>query len=180
LIEFAPPRQLNRWVCILFMNDQIDVPGTLVFLGDFKHARKFAWHILRGKFHTRNRTDLRYWTHLAFNTALIVAYGRPFFSNRGFGNAASSLKSYVSTVLTDPDDVALHDKIISLRKTAYAHSDASSHLLPGLNYNGNGIKFTRDAFVLLNESETQRVKAMAQLWVKFLETQRSKLRAPVS
>jgi hypothetical protein len=154
--------------------------GILVFLGDFKHARRFASEILRARLHTRNRTNIREVTHLALNTALVVSYGRPFFRNDGLGDGVSSLKSYVATVLTDRQDRDLHEKILLLRKTAYAHSDGASHLIPGFNYNGTGLKFTKDAFVLLDKSETRRLRTISDLWIAYLEAERVKLKTSVS
>ena len=160
------------------MNHQLKLAAVLIFLGDFKHARRFASRILRAQLHTKNRTHLRELTHLAFNTALIVSYGRPFFKNQGFGSGASSLQTYVETVLTNPEDLALHNRVLLLRSKAYAHSDASSHLFHGIDYyDGTGVKFMKNAFVLLDKPETRRLRVMTERWIAFLEVQRLELKA---
>jgi len=159
------------------MNDELQMAGVLIFLKDFNHTRRFASEILRAKLHTRNRTPLRELTHLAFNTSLVVSYGRPFFRNYNFGGGVSSLTSRVTTVLKTSEDRALHDKMLSLRLKAYSHSDGDSHLLDAIDYNGTGVKFTKDAFVLLDESETHRLRTMARHWIAYLEGERLKLAA---
>jgi hypothetical protein len=159
------------------MTDQIQMEGILIFLGDFRHARRFASEILRAKFHTRNRTQIRDVTHLALNTALIVSYGRPFFTNYNFGNGISSLKSCAETVLTDSQDLKLHNKVLSLRLKVYAHSDGDSHLLTDFNYNGPGPKCTKDPFAMLDKSETRRLKAICDRWVIYLDEHRAGLKA---
>src|SRR5882762_9127461 len=145
------------------MNDKIQLPAILVFRGDFVLARSFASRILQARFHTKNRTDLRDLTHHAFNLSLVVSYTRPFFNNHNFGGGPSSLNYCVETVLTDPDSLKLHNKTRRLRKTAYAHSDGSSHLIRGFDYNRSGLALMQLAFQPLDESETRRLLKMSKL-----------------
>ncbi len=159
------------------MTDEIQLPAILVFCGDFKLARQFASRILQARWHTKSRTELVELTHHAFNLSLIVTYARPFFNNHNFGAGPSSLNHAVQTVLTDPDDIALHDKVRRLRKTAYAHSDGSSHLVPGWDYNRGGLNVMQIPFQPLNESETRRLLKMARRWLDYLEQQRLARRA---
>lgn len=104
-----------------------------ISLGDFRQARRFASFILRRQLHTKTQTDYVQLLHLAFNTSLVVSYSRPFSSNRDLHKARSSLKSLVLAVLT-ADEIALQEKVLEVRNTAYGHSDASSHLITQIDY----------------------------------------------
>lgn len=158
------------------MSNQLQGPRLSIFLGDFKQARRFAAFILRKKLHVKSPTDLRELTHLAFNTSLVISYSRPFSSNKDVDKARSSLRDSVSTVLAQ-DELPLHKKILGLRDTAYGHSDASSHLLPQVDYTGSGVKFMKYAFIPLDQEETRRLNAIIGKWITFLEAERIRLKA---
>lgn len=169
---------MNHWLGgLLRMADEIQLPAILVFRGDFMLARRFAKRILQARFHTKNSTELRDLTHHAFNLSLIVSYTRPFFNNRNFGGGPSSLNHCVETVLTDPDELALHNKVRRLRKTAYAHSDASSHLVAGFDYNRSALALMKLAFQPLNESETSSLLRMTTRWIDYLNQERIERRS---
>jgi hypothetical protein len=97
--------------------------------------------------------------------------------NYKLGHGISSLKSCAATVLTDSEDLNLHNKVLSLRLKVYAHSDGDSHLLTGFNYNGPGPKFTNDPFAMLDQWETRRLKSICDRWIAYLEEQRAALKA---
>ncbi len=163
-----------------FMTDEIQLPAIQVFRGDFKLARRFALRILHARWHTKTRTDLVELTHHAFNLSLVVTYARPFFNNQHFSGGPSSLKHCVTTVLLDPSDIALHDKACRLRNTAYAHSDGSSHLVPGWDYNRPVVALMQFPFQPLDESETRRMLKMTKRWLEYLEQERLARRASPS
>lgn len=68
---------------------------------------------------TRRRTQ--YPQQSAFTLALIVSYFRPFTRTHGWPDLPSDLVS------TDPADIALHEKLRSLRNKVYAHSSGEYH-----------------------------------------------------
>src|SRR5437764_1899611 len=118
-------------------NNQIQLPRLYIYLSDFKQAHKFAAYILEKGLHNKKQTELRELVHSAFNTSLIISYSRPFGPNYEFSGqipVKSSLKEFTSKVLSE-DEVKLHDRVIDMRNSTYAHSQARSHLIEGFDYN---------------------------------------------
>jgi hypothetical protein len=152
--------------------NQIPPGRILVFLSDFRQAQKFVWYILEKKLHAK-KSDLSQLVHLAFNTSLIISYSRPFGGNKNFAGQGKSSLAQVLDKLND-DERKLHERVIGSRNTAYAHSDASAHLVPGWNYGGKGIKLMRIPFVPLGKSETEMLKVMIRKWIKYLESEKAK------
>jgi hypothetical protein len=157
------------------MKNELESTRLSISLGDFKQARKFVSLILRRQLHSKTRTDYVELLHLAFNTSLIISYSRPFSWNSDLHNGRSSLKSLVPRVLT-PDEIALHNEILELRNTAYGHSDASSHLLPQIDYARSGLKLMIYAFTPLNYAQTRRLNTMLRKWIEYLEAERNRLK----
>jgi hypothetical protein len=60
---------------------------------------------------------------LGLNTALVVAYARPFVSSRGVSVAERAVPGSLLRVLTS-DERHFHDALIDLRNKEVAHSDA--------------------------------------------------------
>ena len=155
--------------------NRIQLPRLNIFLRDFRQSYEFAVYILKKSLHNK-KSDQSKLVHLAFNTSLIISYSRPFGGNKNFeGQTRSSLKPYVSKILTE-DEIKLHDWIIDRRHTEYAHSRASAHLFEGLNYDSKRLAIMKVSFKPLNKSETDKLKAMIEKWIIFLEEEKSKLR----
>lgn len=152
----------------------IQITRLLISLTDFRQSRKFVVYILEKRLHDKKAEQSKL-VHLAFNTSLIISYARPFKkSNELPGKGTSSLKRYVSAVL-DADETKLHEKVINKRDTIYGHSDASSHLIKGWNYEGKGLKFMFDPFfTTLSKAETEQLKAMINKWIAYLVKEKSK------
>lgn len=154
------------------MNSEVDRARLSISLADLRQAGRFVSFILRRKLHTKSQTDYVKLLHLAFHTSMVISYSRPFGANRGLHKGKASLKSLVDRVLT-PDEIALHEKILDLRNTAYGHSDASSHLLPQFDYTKPGFKLMKDPFIPLNHDQTRQLNAIIGKWLRFLDAQRN-------
>lgn len=156
-----------------FAAAQLWLPRLSIYLFDLREARKFAAYILKRTLHTK-KSELRQLEHLAFNTSLIISYSRPFKRSYNFkGEGKSSLEGYENEVL-EADAVELHRRILGLRDRAYAHSDASSHLFEGYDYN-KFVAFYRP-IEILDKSQTEQLKLIIGKWISYLETQKSKLK----
>src|SRR6266446_1254832 len=157
-----------------FASAEWRLPRLYIYLNDFSEARKFASHILEERLHDKKKTararERQELAHLAFNTSLIISYARPFKRSHNFkGQAKSSLQDFIREVLNH-EELELHKRVIAMRDTSYAHSDASSHLIEGFDY---------DRYVALmlqvqplDKSETTRLRMMIQKWTKYLEAKK--------
>ncbi len=98
---------------------------------DFDQAKQFANHILmRGWQDDSDEVDKV--IHRALNTALLIAYSRPFTHNdKGKPGKVCSLPDKITKVF-ETDEAALHKVIVGrngLRNSVYAHSDSEPHEL---------------------------------------------------
>ena len=57
----------------------------------------------------------------AFMSALVTAYARPFTKSRGWPKFPPDLKEF------DTEENKLHDQLMELRNTVYAHSDSKNY-----------------------------------------------------
>src|SRR5664280_3312425 len=57
----------------------------------------------------------------AFTSALVIAYGRPFTTSKGWPQFPAELKDF------DLEESALHEHMMELRHTIYAHSDSKHY-----------------------------------------------------
>jgi hypothetical protein len=104
---------------------------------------------------------------------LIISYSRPFKGSYNFKGQASSLQDFTGEVLNQ-DEVELHNRVIAMRDTAYAHSDASAHLLEGFDYDKySGFMISVQP---LDKSATDKLKIMIQKWANYLEAKKAKLK----
>lgn len=150
------------------------LPRLYINLIDLRDARKFAAYILSRKLHDK-KTELRQLEHLAFNTALIITYSRPFKGSNNFkGQAKSSLNGHEHQVLKEEEKVDFHRQILDLRDRAYAHSDARSRLFEGLDYT-KFVALMRPVEIL-NKAETTQLSLIIEKWIKYLEAEKSKLK----
>src|ERR1043165_2668246 len=157
------------------MDNQIQLPRLYIYLRDFRQAHKFVAYILEKGLHDKKRTELRELTHQAFNTSLIISYSRPFGWNKEFQEKyKSSLRGYIGEVLLE-DEVELHEQVIAMRNSTYAHSQASSHLIEGFDYS----KYIPLMHIVmpLDKTAARKLKIMIEKWIRYLEAEKAKLKA---
>ncbi len=91
---------------------------------DIQEAEAFANYILRHQLHESSEIDMK--TALkAFNTALVIAYSRPFKYNKtdtSFPAVGKLTDDYLLSFT--PEEKNLHTKILALRDREFAHSDS--------------------------------------------------------
>lgn len=92
----------------------------------------------------------------AFVTALVVSYARPFVDSRGKGGPPASVRiaSYGAA------ERRLHDRLLSLRKRLYAHSDTTSYRVRPTRIAGRASAFIGKPELLLNKNELETIVAM--------------------
>lgn len=96
---------------------------------DLDQAKQFARQILIREWRD-DSDEVGEVLHRALNTALLIAYSRPFTQNdRGRRGAVGTLPEKIVRVF-GPGEAAFHKKIVGpggLRNSVYAHSDSESH-----------------------------------------------------
>jgi hypothetical protein len=162
-----------------FAKAKLRLPRSYIYLNDFYQARRFAGYILKERLHEKKKTELartrQQLVHLAFNTSLIISYSRPFTGSNNFkGQGKSSLRSAEHEVLKEAVEIELHRRILALRDRAYAHSDASSHLIEGFDYSKH-IALMRSVEIL-DKRETGILKVMIDKWISQLKVETSHLK----
>jgi hypothetical protein len=155
------------------------LPRWCIDLGDFRQAKQFAGHILKRKWQNDPKeTPVKRLEHQAFNTSLIVSYARPFHVNKNYGDGPnSSLRKQAAKVL-DETEIKLHDRILELRDTVFAHSDASAHLFGEAEYSSTFMPMR--VVENLSESEVRLLKRMIKKWIDYLEVERSELKRRIA
>jgi hypothetical protein len=90
---------------------------------DIAFARYCASVILKKGWHGRawERRGTIYQQQAAFTTALVTAYARPFTHSKGWPKLPPDVITYSS------EEAALHEHLMKLRHTVYAHSDSTSY-----------------------------------------------------
>lgn len=134
---------------------------------DLIRARKFAAHILAKKW-SHKKTSL---VHDAFNIALIVSYAKPF----GLRRDLEERKEFrldepveISDILNE-EERKLHDRVKELRNRSFAHSDARSVLIKGVDYRKDFCLFKAE--LNLARKEVELLKKMIDKWIKYLDEQ---------
>lgn len=155
------------------IGDQLRPSRIDIILNDFRDAKRFAAHILDSKLHSKKsaRSQL---IHRAFNTALVIAYARPFSATKESENARPRIllgTDVVDAVLVT-DEKVLHNAVITLRNTVFGHSDASAYEFPGFNYNSNLVRIYKSAKDPLSEESTRRLKTLSVKWLSYVKAQR--------
>src|SRR5258705_2255202 len=141
---------------------------------DLSEARKYAAYILNKKNWTHQKNNL---AHDAFNTALIISYSRPFTTRYNLDEQRESLlDEHIAEVLTDESEIELHGQIKDLRDESYAHSDARSLLIPGMNY-AKELCLMRKV-LNLERREVELLMKMINKWIEYLDEQISLTKAP--
>ncbi|MGH9871781.1 MAG: hypothetical protein ACRD9S_04850 [Pyrinomonadaceae bacterium] len=149
------------------------LPRVRVDRIDLIEARNYANHILDKKWSHQKKNM----AHDAFNTALIMSYCRPFSMRYDLDEKRESpLDRYIGEVLTEEAEFKLHARIKELRDETYAHSDARSHLFPGMDYS-KGVHFFK-AELNLPKCEVELLKKMIDKWIEYLDEQISITKPP--
>jgi len=149
-----------------FERARLVLPRRYLDLLDLTKAQKFAAHILAKKWSIQ-RENL---AHDAFNIALIVSYSRPFSMRRDIEERCESrLDQQVEIAeILDEEEIRLHERVKELRHRSYAHSDARSSLIEGLDYTKHSL-FKRE--LNLERSEVELLMKMTEKWIKYLNEQ---------
>ena len=143
------------------------LPRVRVDRNDLIEARNYAAHIL-DKNWSHQKKNL---AHDAFNTALIISYCRPFGTRYDLDEKRESpLDRHIKDVLTEESEIKLHARIKELRDETYAHSDARSHLFPGMDYTKGILAFMK-AELNLSRCEVELLKKMIDRWIEYLDRQ---------
>lgn len=95
-----------------------------VSLADIRSARFCAGVLLKNGWHHTpwERGGTIYDRQSAFTTALVVSYGRPFTTSKGWPQFPDRLLDAY-----EAGDKVLHRQLLDLRGTVYAHSDSTSY-----------------------------------------------------
>ena len=90
---------------------------------DFEFAEYCVGVILKKGWHYQpwEKRGTIYLQQSAFMSAFVIAYARPFTKSRGWPKFPPQLMEF------DGDENILHDHMIELRNTVYAHSDSSNY-----------------------------------------------------
>ncbi|MGH9928872.1 MAG: hypothetical protein ACREA9_06540 [Pyrinomonadaceae bacterium] len=140
------------------------LPRVRVDRIDLIEAQNYAAHILKQKWPTK-RKNL---AHDAFNTALIISYSRPFSMRYGLDEKRESvLDQHINEVLTEQEELKLHDRLKQSRDESFAHSDARSHLFPGIDY--TKASCLMKAELNLSRSEVELLMKMIDRWIEYLD-----------
>lgn len=97
----------------------------LVSHDDIALAQYCASVLLKKGWHDQpwERRGKVYEQQAVFTTALVTSYGRPFTNSRGWPRLPENMITY------DHQEQMLHDQIMKMRHTVYAHSDSVSYRL---------------------------------------------------
>jgi len=155
------------------------LPRWCIDLNDFRQAKEFAEHILKRKWQQDlNESPVKRVEHKAFNTALIVAYARPFHNNKTLrGAPESSLRKQVNEVLSEAREAELHERILRLRDTVIAHSDGRAIGI----YGSISLGLTITGVVEnLSESDVKLLNRMIKKWIDYLGIEHSKLKKRIA
>jgi hypothetical protein len=141
-----------------------------VSMQDVASAREYARVLLKKGWHHRpwERRWSVYRDQAAFTSALVVAYGRPFTTSRGWPKFPSRLKPYTK------EETALHDKLLVLRHRVYAHSDSASYSIRPRSRGGFSTTIVGQPPLRLTAEETTLFVSMTE---KLTTAIRAELRA---
>ena len=120
---------------------------------DWAHAERYCRAFLARDLQSMSKTyddDSR-----AFTTAIVVTYARPFSGNRDREGRRDPVNANYVEALEEKAR-AIHDRIVELRNTAFAHSDAKHHDVQIHETKGDGLTtFSHDPLVPLEKSEVE-------------------------
>jgi hypothetical protein len=143
------------------------LPRVRVDRIDLIGAREFAVHILAKEW-SNKKTAL---VHDAFNIALIVSYAKPFSVRRDLEerNEFRLDEQVEITDVLNEEERTLHDRVKELRNKSFAHSDARSVLVKGVDYSKDTCFFRAE--LNLARDEVELLKKMIDKWIKYLDDQ---------
>jgi hypothetical protein len=93
--------------------------GVRIASRDFSHATECVRLLLKRRWFKplfMRRSDAAV-QQFALVTALVISYARPFGRNKGFGRFDVALAGF------SPEEALMHDRLLHMRDTLYAHSD---------------------------------------------------------
>ncbi len=127
---------------------------------DWDHAARYCQRYLENRLYAIKPTSRV--EALAFSTAIIVTYSRPFSGNRDRARKYDLVdERYISAL--SPTEKAIHDQIVSLRKSLFAHSDASAHNVQVTNTTSGGLDtFSKDPLAPLEKMVVECLLANLQ------------------
>ncbi len=153
-------------------DNQVYLPRLNISLDDFRQSLKFARYILEKKLHDKKSEQSKL-VRLAFETAMVISYWRPFTRQNDFpGHAKLPLNKAVSEVLTE-NQAKLHKAVGDIRCTDVAHSDARVHLDERFDYGKPHLAAPYKSSKRLNKAETEMLGIMIRKWIDYLEKERA-------
>lgn len=138
---------------------------------DFAFAKYCLGVLLKKGWHHKmlERRGTIFQQQTAFTSALVVAYARPFTKSRGWPQFPSELKDF------DLRETALHEHMLEMRHTIYAHSDSKHHTLRPqrigkylVHMAGVGVPITAEEAALLKQMIDKLQVAIDQRLTKLL------------
>ena len=138
-----------------------------MFLGDFNQALDFSSYLLERKLHDNNGPKAKL-KRLAFDTALVISYSRPFIRNKDAEGQIqySPLTHNIAVKLLIGAEIDLHKKVLKQRNKIFAHSDAEFRLFPGQH------RFMPDPFPFaLSEADTMMLRTIIKKWIKHIRAE---------
>lgn len=116
---------------------------------DWNHAARYCQKYLANRLYAIRPASLD--EALAFSTAIIVTYSRPFSGNYDRAGRRDPVDDrYISAL--SPTEKDGHDRIINLRNSLFAHSDASAHNVQVTDTTGGGlVTFSEDRLAPLEK-----------------------------
>lgn len=138
---------------------------------DWAHAERYCQAYLEHDPHKFSKTytdEAR-----AFTTAIVVTYSRPFSGNRDREGQRDPINAnYVAALEQAARE--LHDRIIDLRNSAFAHSDAKHHDVQIHDTASGGLTtLSRDPLVPLEKTEVEGLLANIKVFMLLNEKLRS-------
>jgi hypothetical protein len=127
---------------------------------DWNHAARYCQRYLTNRLYATRPTS--HDEALAFSTAIIVTYGRPFSGNRDRAGKRDPVDERYINALS-PTERDVHDQIIDLRNSMFAHSDASAHNVQVTNTTSGGlVTFSQDRLAPLEKMVVECLLANLQ------------------
>lgn len=127
---------------------------------DWNHTARYCQKYLANRLYAIRPTS--HDEALAFSTAIIVTYSRPFSGNRDRAGMRDPVdERYISAL--SPTEKDVHDRIISLRNSMFAHSDASAHNVQVTDTTSGGlVTFSQDPLAPLEKMVVECLLANLQ------------------
>lgn len=98
-----------------------------------------------------------YWHQMAYMTAMIISYSRPFSPGRGLPNFPSKLLKDLTV-----DEKSLHEQLLSLRNRIYAHTDLDFKKVRPIIHNGIPTAIESHPQLRMTASEIKNVRKLIQ------------------